>query len=209
MRDSVDRLFSIEFIPATLDRDHDLSRRSGPLMIALGVLLVLVGAIACIQFLTATIASVYVLGGCMILGGCMFGLAAFVARRWNIALLDVLAAAIYIIVGSYTLRQPLAAATAITLMLSVLFMVQGVVRVLAAVAMLPSHWPWLLLSGVATFAVGGMIMLGWPASALWALGTLMGVEILISGVTMIASGAVALRSARRHLGSKPGMPLPA
>ncbi|MBM4252021.1 MAG: HdeD family acid-resistance protein [Deltaproteobacteria bacterium] len=208
MRGNSERLFAIEFIPATLDRDHDASRRSGPLMIGLGALLVLVGAAACIQFPTATIASVYLVGACMIVGGCMFGIGAFVARRWNIALLDVLAAAVYIVVGSFILRQPIAAATGITLMLSIIFMVQGVVRILAAIAMLPSHWPWLLISGIATFALGGMIMLGWPASGLWVLGTLIGIDILVSGITMIALGAAAMRAAGRHIGSKPSMPRP-
>jgi len=85
-------------------------------------------------------------------------------------------------------------ALSLTIVLTAFFVVEGVFQAAAAPIYrdaIPSSWGWLLASGVADLALAGIIIAGWPGTAAWTLGLLVGVNLLTTGwaVVMVALGA--------------------
>jgi uncharacterized membrane protein HdeD (DUF308 family) len=52
----------------------------------------------------------------------------------------------------------------------------------------PDQWGWMLASGIADLILAGIIIAGWPGTATWALGLIVGVNLITSGaaITMVA-----------------------
>lgn len=94
--------------------------------------------------------------------------------------------------GAYLLGQPLASLLALTWILAALLMAQGVMRALSAFELRPLRgWGWMLFSAFASILLGGLLLAGWPVSGAWAIGTLFGVHLLLSGTTMLQLGIAA------------------
>ena len=78
----------------------------------------------------------------------------------------------------------------LALAIAVYFFVDGIQRVIVGVKMRPGRgWPWMLLTGVLALLLGVAILLDWPLSGDWAVGTLMGILILSRGWTMLMQTA--------------------
>lgn len=107
------------------------------------------------------------------------------------------------IAGFVAFRQPVVTAGVVTLVLAFMFMFQGIFRGVMAVAQRPSQWGWALANGVITLFLGIAVYATWPASALWLLGTVIGVDLLLSGWTMTMVG-LTLRREERRSPSLPG-----
>jgi len=90
------------------------------------------------------------------------------------------------------------AVATLTLMLAFLFMVEGVLDFML-------WWKsrsvdgafWILVDSVITLALGAMIYMHWPSSSVWAIGTLVGISMMITGVTRIMLSLAARRVANR------------
>ena len=162
----------------------------------IGALLLLLGVYASIHFWATTIASLYVLGVILLIGGCIETANAILARSWNIALLDVLMAVLYIVAGVFTLRQPETAGLTLTLLLSAVFIVNGLMRILSTFALKPPHWAWILLHGTVSFLIGVLLLAQWPWSGIWAIGVFVGVDLIVIGASMIATSITLRRHAQ-------------
>jgi uncharacterized membrane protein HdeD (DUF308 family) len=82
----------------------------------------------------------------------------------------------------------------LTIVLTAFFIVEGVFQAAAALIYreaMPTSWGWMLLSGLADLVLAAIIIMGWPGSAVWVLGLLVGVNLLTSGfaVVMVALAA--------------------
>lgn len=168
--------------------------------ISTGILLLALGIVALSYFLAATITTVYALAVLLMIGGVFQGVSAFSARKWTTALVDVLACVLYIIAGIVAFRQPLLAAGILTFVIAAVYMGQGVMRVVMSLAVRPLHWGWMLFNGLVTFALGAFVFSMWPASTLWLLGTLVGVDMLLSGWTMLLGGLTLYRETQAPSG---------
>jgi len=164
-----------------LETLHHL-RSYSTLFLALGIVLIILGGVALSCTVTATFAAVVVFGWLLLLSGIFEAATAFLSLRTGGFLLHLVSGILSIVVGVLFIQHPLNTAAGLTLMLAVGFLVVGLVKLVAALAMRFPHWPLTGLSGVATTAVGGMILASWPNSALWALGMLLGIEILFRGI---------------------------
>ena len=101
-----------------------------------------------------------------------------------------------IVVGLLFLRAPLNALAALTLLLACFLMVDGIFKVVAALAYRFAAWGWSLAGGIIDVILGVMIWQEWPASALWVIGLFVGINLLFRGFNWIALG-LALRSLPR------------
>ena len=81
--------------------------------------------------------------------------------------------------------KPLISTAALTLFIAAFFMVAGIFRVVAALAIRFPQWGWTLLNGGVTFLLGALIYRHFPESAIWVIGTLVGVDMLFNGVTWV------------------------
>lgn len=154
-----------------------------------GALLVLAGLIALISVVPATLVSVLVVGFAMLAAGVFEIFHAFFVRSWEKFFLWFVLGVLYIIAGFAVIENPGLAAGFFTLLLAAGLIVAGAVRTFLAFK-LPSDAPRVLvgLSGVLAFLVGLIILLHWPFSSLWVLGTLLGVDLIFAGLSWIGLG---------------------
>jgi uncharacterized membrane protein HdeD (DUF308 family) len=131
----------------------------------------------------------------LLFSGAVQLLHAFQVRGWKGFLLHLVGALLYLAAGVVIVLFPLGGVLTLTLFLAGVFLVEGVSRTMLALRMRPAQgWGWFLVGGLAGIVLGLMIWLEWPSSALWALGLLVGINLLFSGVSL-TSLALAFRRA--------------
>jgi uncharacterized membrane protein HdeD (DUF308 family) len=93
----------------------------------------------------------------------------------------------YLAFGGYMILFPVLSVVSLTLVLASLFVIEGVLNLVLYFKMRALHGSiWVLIDGIITLLLGLMIYMQWPSSSLWAIGILVGVSMMISGVTRIA-----------------------
>ena len=162
--------------------------------LVLGILLI-VGGVAAIAFpILSSVGAVIVLGIILIVSGIFTIVGAFWAGKWSAFLLQILIGILYLIAGIVMDDMPLQSMEVLSLFMAAFFIVAGVFRVVVALAERFPKWGWALLNGVVTVLVGLIILESYPISALWAIGVLVGVELLFNGWTWVML-SLALRDA--------------
>jgi uncharacterized membrane protein HdeD (DUF308 family) len=158
-------------------------------IIALGVVYVIAGLIALSSVVFATRVTVFVVGIMMLISGVAEVINAFQFKSWGKFLIWLLLGALYIVAGLLTFENPLLAASVLTLLLGVALVVSGVMRIVLAFSMREGmSWTTLVLSGIVSLLLGLIILVHWPVSSLFVLGTLLGVDLLIIGIGWIFVG---------------------
>jgi uncharacterized membrane protein HdeD (DUF308 family) len=136
-------------------------------IIALGVVYLIAGFIAFGSVVTATVASVLVVGVMMLVAGVAEVFNAFQVKSWGKFLLWALLGVLYIIAGFVTFQNPLLAAVLLTLILGASLVASGIMRIFLAFSMKREMpWVWVALSGVITLLLGLIILARWPVSSL-------------------------------------------
>jgi uncharacterized membrane protein HdeD (DUF308 family) len=152
---------------------------------SLGVLLVLLGASASYSAVATTLVSVVFLGWILLAAGAGMVILSFLTGRWSGFLLTLAAGVLSIIAGIATLSSPLSGAAAITLMIGAILIAAGSYRSIASVVMQFPNWGWALLSGIVSFALGVMLVRGWQTTSLFFLGLVIGIDLILHGVSWI------------------------
>ncbi len=161
--------------------------------VGLGAALVVVGAIAMVNTLAATIASIYTIAFLMLLAGAIQIVQAFGMKSWSNFFLWLLAGVVYALGAIFALLDPILASTVLTLLLAAALAAGGVIRIAAGLGERDHQgWGWVVFSGVLKLLAGIVIALGWPVNSLWVLGLFLAVDLLMQGWAMIALG-LALR----------------
>ncbi len=164
-------------------------------IVALGVIYSIAGFIALGSILTATVASVFIVGIMMLIAGVAEVINAFQVKTWGKFLFWVLLGVLYIVAGFVTFENPLLAAALLTLMLACTLIVSGIMRIILGFSMKRGMpWIWVVLSGVVTLLLGLVILNHWPVSSLYILGLLLGIDLVFAGVSWIGMG-LSLRKA--------------
>lgn len=160
--------------------------------LGLGLLLTVLGIVAFVNVVAATLASTFFIAAVMLVAGVGHIVHAFQVRRWESMLYWVLSGALYLAAGIFAFINPLLASAVMTLMMAFALLVAGLFRLFLGFRMRGSGGGFMMLSGVATALAGLMIALGWPASSLWVLGLFLSIDMVIQGGTLVAL-ALALR----------------
>lgn len=162
-----------------------------------GILLVILGFAAIIVPPLASLAVTIFLGWLFLVSG-IAGLAAtFWARAmpgfwWSLA-----SAVLAIIAGLILLARPVQGTATLTLVVGVYFLAEGVATILYALEHrreVSARWSWLLIAGLFDIVIAGLIIAGWPQSAAWAIGLLVGINLLFGGASLIGM-ALGVRNA--------------
>jgi uncharacterized membrane protein HdeD (DUF308 family) len=97
----------------------------------------------------------------------------------------------------FILARPIGGELAITLCLGALFMVQGAYEAVLAFEVRPAQgWGWMLVSALASVVLSLVIVAGWPGVSLIALGAVIGVNFLSSGLAFLMIGSAARKEAK-------------
>jgi uncharacterized membrane protein HdeD (DUF308 family) len=157
-----------------------------------GVVLVVLGALALLFPLVSTVAVTLILGVVFIAAGLVKFWRALYTRPASRAVLKGLWALVYLIGGGLIVAAPVSGAWSITVILAVLFMFGGIASIAWAMARpRPPGWGWMLASGVVSVALGLLVGLTTPATALWLPGALAGLDLITTGAAFIAMDRIA------------------
>ena len=166
-----------------------------------GIVLVILGVLAVVIPPVATLAFTVFLGWLFVISG-VFGLVTtFGARQAPGFWWSLLSAVLALAVGVIMVLWPVNGAVSLTLVLTAFFIVDGIASIMYALAhrqQLTGQWGWLLASGLCDLVVAALIIAGFPSSAAWALGLLVGINMIFGGTSLII---VAL-SARSSIQAK-------
>ena len=158
-------------------------------IVALGVVYVIVGFIALGSVVTATAASVLVVGIMMVIAGVAEIINAFQVKTWGKFFLWLILGALYVVAGFVTFENPVLAALVLTLMLGAMLVASGIMRIIIAFSMKEgTPWIWAVVSGIVTLLLGLIILAGWPVSSLYVLGLFLGIDLVIAGACWIGIG---------------------
>jgi uncharacterized membrane protein HdeD (DUF308 family) len=148
----------------------------------LGIILIVLGLIAiAFPFLT-TIAAKIFLGWLFLIGGIVQIIHAFSTQRWSEFFLDLLIGVLYVLAGAWLAFFPLTGILTLTILLAVMFIIQGVLQLGMAFRMRPKQgWGWMLFAGVVAILAGLLIFAELPSSVAWAIGLLVGVNLIVTG----------------------------
>jgi uncharacterized membrane protein HdeD (DUF308 family) len=163
-----------------------LVRRASTLSIFWGVSLICLGMLALASPLVAAVAVSVLIAWLIVLAGIVHLVVAFHSREAGSVIWRLLVGLAYLCFGGYLIARPVAGVASLTLLLASLFLVEGIFNIVLffrAPSVMRSSW--FLLDGIVTLLLGLLIYMQWPSSSVWAIGTLVGVSLIFSGVTRV------------------------
>jgi len=163
-----------------------------------GIVLLILGAAAIVLPVIATLAFTLLIGWLFLISGVVGLATTFWMRSAPGFWWALLSAAIAVIAGLLLIRWPITGTVSLTLVLIAFFTVEGVATLFYAIehrARLSHRWGWMLASGVIDLVLAGIIFAGLPETATWALGLLVGINMLFGGTAMIGMALAAKNAA--------------
>jgi uncharacterized membrane protein HdeD (DUF308 family) len=168
---------------------------SGKYLLLTGIALVVLGVAAIASPLVAGKAVVYVIGVLLLISGAVQLISGLREDSLGRKLLGVILGLITGLAAVAVILHPLLGLTTITLALAIFFVIEGIWKIVASFSFRPAPgWVALLISGILGLILGWLIWREWPLSGLWAVGVLVGVNLLCTGAAMIAL-AITLKTA--------------
>jgi len=150
-----------------------------------GIAMLLTGTAAVIYNVTATFASVIAFGWLLLLAGATQIVHAFQVRSWSGFFLYLLDGIIRAAVGTMLVIYPGIGAEALTLVLSLYFIVGGLFKTFASIALQFPSWGWSVASGLVSVALGVMLVMQWPIASLWFIGFAVGLDLMLYGWALL------------------------
>lgn len=172
-----------------------------------GAVMILFGVLAVCAPVAATIAVDIYIGWLLLISG-VIGLIAIVTTHHIHAFLwSLITAALSAVVGVLLILRPVEGAVSLTVVLTAFFIAEGVFQTAVAIAsrqVMTGTWVWMLVSGLADLALAAIIIAGWPGTAVWALGLLVGINLLTSGWAIIMAALSGRDTDRAKTGHAAG-----
>jgi len=164
--------------------------------IAMAVVFIILGIFAIVEPGVAGLAVTILVGWLLIFGGAAHLVAAFSGGGAGRVIWQVLIGIVFIAGGIYYLMHPLLGLGTLTLILAVIILMAALFELIAFFASRGHAGSgWLLMNALITLFVGGLIWFHWPSSSVWAIGTLVGVNLLMTGFSRLMLGMTARRLA--------------
>jgi uncharacterized membrane protein HdeD (DUF308 family) len=160
-------------------------------LMAVGVLAIFVGCIAILVPAVAAVGTAIFIGWILLVVGAFLIAAAFSAHSIGTVVLRLLWAALTVVVGVWLILEPHNGTLTLTLVLGIYFLFMGLTRIAVAFIARGQRNAGLLgLSGIAGLLVGILILAKFPSSADWAIGFLVGIDLIFAGWTLTSVALV-------------------
>ena len=163
----------------------DISKRA-TWSIVMGVLTAAIGVFMIVYpMAAATVTTIFVGWSLFFVGVAQF-IFAFQSTGAGNFLLKALTSLLYGITGLALVFFPISGVAALAIVVGSVFIVQAALLIATAFQLRPiAGWGWFLADGVADAAIAILILAGWPSSSYWAIGTLVGVSVLMTGISRV------------------------
>jgi uncharacterized membrane protein HdeD (DUF308 family) len=157
------------------------------LLLAAGAIAIVGGIAALLNPMAATLTATVLAGWMFVIVGVVLLATLFSEMGWGRRLWTILLGALAVWLGLNILGNPLEGAVALTLVVGLSFLAEGLVKLILAWGTRGTPWFWMvLLSGAVSVLLGGMILSNFPQSAATILGILLAVDLISTGISMVA-----------------------
>jgi uncharacterized membrane protein HdeD (DUF308 family) len=171
--------------------------RKWPWILLLGIVLVVCGVVAVILPALSTIAVSTVLGIVLVIAGVVKIIEALQVKEWAGSTWHLLIGAVEAVGGILIYLNPVKGALAVTLLIAIVFLIQGIMQIALAFRVRPqTGWGWLLVAGLIALSVCAAMVLKLRYTSFYTPGTIAGVALLVAGCAYVAM-ALANRRAWR------------
>jgi uncharacterized membrane protein HdeD (DUF308 family) len=161
-----------------------------------GVLLVILGVLAIGSPLLAAVAVDVAIAWLIVFAGIIHIVIGFHSHGAGSVIWKLLVGLAYLAFGTYLIFRPLLGVASLTLVLAALFVIEGILNIIMYFRMRPLHGSlWVLIDGIITLFLGGIISWQWPLSSAWAIGLVVGISMMVSGMARIAMSWAIRRAA--------------
>jgi uncharacterized membrane protein HdeD (DUF308 family) len=165
--------------------------------IAATALFMVLGIFAIIEPAVAALAVSRLVGWLLVFGGLVYLIGACAGRGLKEVIFQLAIGIIYLIGGRYSLTHPHLAMATLTLLLGAVIMAGGVAEIVSYLRLKSADASgWMLFNGIIRFFLGGMIWFHWPSSSVWAIGILVGLTLLTTGMTRLMFAFTARKLSR-------------
>jgi len=169
--------------------------------IAAAVLFIVLGMLAIIEPALAGLAVSRLVGWLLVFGGVTHLIAAFKGGGAKQVVFEVLVGLAYLLGGFYSLMHPLLAISTLTLLLAAVILAGGALEIISYFRLKDENASgWMLVNGIVTLLLGAMIWFHWPSSSVWAIGIIVGVTLLMTGMARLMFGLAARKFVRHAAG---------
>lgn len=171
--------------------DADTLRKYSMWFTVYGVLIALLGAAAILLPGIASLATGIFIGWLLVASGAIGLYAVYSAGKdapgfwWNLV-----TAILYLAAGIVLLINPVAGVITLTIVLAAYLLAGGAAKIFLGIQHrtdVPKAWGWILFSGIVDIVLGVLIVAGLPGTAVWAIGLLVGINLLMMGVAIVVS----------------------
>lgn len=164
----------------------DDSYRNWHWFFVLGIITIGLGVLAAIAPLNSSLTFEIWIGVIFIIAGLAQALHAFWSRRWGGFFFELFGAVHYLLVGLMLLANPGTGVIMLTLLLAMLFIMQGMVQFAMSAQLQPKpSRDWMFISGFVAVLLGVLTWTHWPGSTLWLIGLFVGIHLLFRGWSVI------------------------
>jgi uncharacterized membrane protein HdeD (DUF308 family) len=185
----------------TQNTSVDVVRQASKASIVWGILLVVFGMVAIGSPFLAAVAVNIAVAWLIVLAGAVHLMLGVRAHGAGSMIWKLLVGLAYLGFGVYLILHPVLGVVSLTLVLASLFLIEGILNIVLFFTMRRlGGSSWVLVDGIVTLLLGAMIYTQWPSSAAWAIGTLVGVSMIVSGVTRVML-SLAVRKATGSVSS--------
>ena len=181
----------IQLTASDIRFDADTLRKYSTWFTIYGVLLALLGILAIAMPYIATLATSIFIGWLLIASAVIGLYAVYSAGKdapgfwWNL-----ITAILYLAAGIMLLGNPVTGAVSLTIVLAAYLLAGGAAKIFLGIQHkrdIPQAWYWILFSGLVDIALAFLLIMGLPGTAFWAIGLLVGINLLMMGVAIVVS----------------------
>ena len=162
-----------------------------------GIVLAVLGLAAMVVPPLASLAVTIFLGWMFLISGVAGLIVTFWARQMPGFWWSLFSAALAVLAGLVLLARPMQGVLTLTIVVGAYFLAEGVATIMYALEHrreLSERWSWLLVSGLMDILIAFLIIAGLPGSAEWAIGLLVGINLVLGGASLVGM-ALAARNA--------------
>lgn len=164
----------------------EIARHASTWSIVWGILLIVFGTLAIGSPFLAAVAVNGIIAWLIVFSGVVHIVLAFHSHGAGSVIWKLLVGVAYVLFGGYLILHPLMGVASLTLLLASLFLIEGVLNIVLFFQMRALHGSaWMLIDGIITLLLGLLIYVQWPSSSAWAIGLLVGVSLIMSGVSRV------------------------
>jgi uncharacterized membrane protein HdeD (DUF308 family) len=163
------------------------------LVLVQGIVMMVLGFLAVAEPNVATIAVGIFVGWLFFIGGIFRAVSVWQSRGMPGFAWSLLTALLAIVLGLILIFRPLAGVLTLTMVLIAFFILEGITAIVLAVQHREHlrSWGWVLFSGIVDLLLAFLIWDGWPSSADWAIGLLVGINMLFFGLSLVMTALAA------------------